>query len=294
MNHRSDHRPAGPATAQTSRPAALLAPVLLSMVLASGTSPAAAASYSLLASDAGFVTELGGSAKGDSTLAPPAKYNYSAGFELHYATGALGPVFAPMLRKNYFVFDLAAIAEPIVSAKLVLWTGTLETSDPSETFVLKESTDMPAVLGLATALASGTSTADFDSPSDPLVMAGATMYGKLGDGALVLGGTVLTSAMDDSFVDIHFLPPALGWLAGFAGGKLLLAGVVTSVLPPAFPQQPFGFTGPDIPAGGPLTPMLLVTTVPEPATGALLLAGLVVLAQAARRRRTAAGAGLRR
>jgi hypothetical protein len=58
------------------------------------------------ATDAGFVTVMGGSAKGDATLAPSAKYNYSVGRELHYATGALGPTFAAMDRKNYFVFDL--------------------------------------------------------------------------------------------------------------------------------------------------------------------------------------------
>ena len=44
------------------------------------------------ATDAGFVTVMGGSAKGDATLAPSAKYNYSVGRELHYATGALGPL----------------------------------------------------------------------------------------------------------------------------------------------------------------------------------------------------------
>lgn len=256
-----------------------------SMAFVIGVGPAGAASFGIPASDAGFVTEAGGSAKGDSTLAPPAKYNYSVGFELHYATGALGPMLAPMLRKNYFVFDLAAISEPITSAKLLLWTGTLETSDPSELYVLKESTDMPGVLGLATALASGSSISDFDSTSDPLVMAAATLYGKLADGPLALGGTMLTSAMDDSFVEISFSPAALGWLSGFAGGKLLLAGVVPSVVPPGLPQQPFGFTGPDIPGGGPLTPMLLVTTVPEPAAWLLLAGGGALLVAMRRRRR---------
>jgi hypothetical protein len=256
-----------------------------SMASGIGAGSASAASFGIPASDAGFVTEAGGSAKGDSTLAPPAKYNYSVGFELHYATGALGPVLAPMMRKNYFVFDLAAISEPIASAKLVLWTGTLETSDPSELYLLKESTDMPGVLGLATALASGSAISDFDSTSDPLVMAAVTLFSKLADGPLALGGIVLTPAMDDSFVEISFSPAALGWLSGFAGGKLLLAGVVPSVVPPAFPQQPFGFTGPDVPGGGPLTPMLLITTVPEPAAWLLLLGGGTLLAATRRRRR---------
>ena len=43
------------------------------------------------ASDAGFVTEAGGSAKGDGTVsgAESATYNYSVGRELHYSSGAL-------------------------------------------------------------------------------------------------------------------------------------------------------------------------------------------------------------
>jgi len=45
----------------------------------------------LLAVDLGFVTEVGGSAKGDGTLAPGATYNYSAGREEHYAGGFLSP-----------------------------------------------------------------------------------------------------------------------------------------------------------------------------------------------------------
>lgn len=282
--NRPFHSPARPTRDAWRRRSAALA-LAGSMALAFVAGAAGAASFGIPASDAGFVTELGGSAKGDSTLAPPAKYNYSVGFELHYATGALGPVLAPMLRKNYFVFDLAALSEPIASAKLVLWTGTLETSDPSELYLLKESTDMPGVLGLATALAGGSSTGDFDSPGDPLVMAAATLYSKLADGPLALGGAVLTPAMDDSFVEISFSPAALGWLSGFAGGKVLLAGVVPSVVPPAFPQQPFGFTGPDIPGGGPLTPMLLVTTVPEPAAWLLLAGGGALLVVMRRRRR---------
>lgn len=283
-------RPAGPGPVPRSGHA-LRSRIAKSLALFAAVSiaaaPAAAASFGIPASDAGFVTVAGGSAKGDSTLAPAAKYNYSVGFELHYPAGDLGPPpFAPMLRKNYFVFDLSAVTGPIASAKLVLWTGKLETDDPSETYLLKESTDMAGVLGLASAVASGTSTSDYDDPGDALVSAAATLYGKLGDGALVLGGTVLTKAMDDSFVEIALSPAAVGHLSGFAGGKLLLAGLVPSVdgAPPAFPQQPFGFTGPDIPGGDPLTPMLLVTTVPEPVAAWLLLAGGLALAGLRRRR----------
>lgn len=242
---------------------------LLAWALAMPTS-----ALTLVAVDAGFVTEAGGSAKGDGTLAPGAKYNYSAGLELHYATGALGAPLAPMFRTNYFVFDLSGLSGPLVSAKLTLWSGKLESADASETWLLKETTDMPAVVGLVGALAGGSGPGDFDSPDDPLVVAAGTLYGKLGDGSLALGGLAITPAMDDSFVDVVFTPAGVGYLSGFVGGMVVLAGVVPSATPPAFPQQPFGFTGPDIPGGDLKTPTLTVTVVPEPGTAALLLSGL--------------------
>ena len=260
----------------------------LAMLATLAATPAAATAWMLPATDAGFVTEAGGSAKGDGTVVAAATYNYAAGFELHYATGALFAPLAPMFRKNYFVFDLSAITEPIIAAKLVLWTGTLETADAFELYVLKETTDMPSAVGLASALAAGTGPADFDSPADPLVMAAATLYTLLGDGALTLGSIVLTSADDDSFVEIAFGPAALAYLSAFAGGPVVIGGLVPSAEPPAFPQQPFGFTGPAIPVGDPKTPLLVVTTIPEPAAAALWFAGLLALAAAARRRRRAA------
>jgi hypothetical protein len=254
----------------------------LAASLAVTAAPSAhAASFMLPASDVGFVTEMGGSAKGDSTLAPGAKYNYSVGLELHYATGALGPVFAPMLRKNYFVFTLPTFPEPLATVKLKLWTGVLESADASELFVLKESTDVAGAAGLAALVASGTGTADYDSPGDALVMAADLLYDKLGDGPLLLAGAEITHAMDDSFIEIAFSPAGVAWLSGFAGGTVVLAGLVPSIaMASGVPQQPFGFTGPDVPGGGPMVPALLITTVPipEPAAALLALLGLLGLA----------------
>ncbi len=248
---------------------------------------ATAAIFVLPATDAGFVTEAGGSAKGDSTLAPPAKYNYSVGFEEHYATGALGPILAPMFRKNYFVFDLTGVTKEITSAKLTLWSGTLETADFGELYEIHESTDPLGAAGLATALTTGTGTADFDSPSDPLVIAAGTLYTKLADGPLVLGTIGLIPAFDDSFVEIAFTPGGIGYLNLFLGETLILGGVSPSAMPPVFPQQPFGFTGPDIPGGDPKTPMLTLTTIPEPSPLLLVPAAVGAILLAAGRRRGA-------
>jgi hypothetical protein len=231
----------------------------------------------LTATDAGFVTSAGGSAKGDGTIVPAAKYNYSVGFELHYGTGALFAPLSPMMRKNYFVFDLTGVTELISEAKLTLYTGTLESADASELYLLNDTTDMAGALGDAAGIAGGAVPSDFDSPADPLVGMAAMLYSKLADGPTILGGLVLTPAMDDTFVDITFGPAGLGYLNSFLGTKIILSGFVPTAMPPDFPQQPFGFTGPDIPGGDPKTPSLTLTLVPEPSAASLLgIGGLMI------------------
>lgn len=237
--------------------------LFLVVVIGGISLPMEAAVLELTAVDAGFVTETGGSAKGDGTVVSSAKYNYSVGWELHYATGALGSPLAPVYRRNYFVFDLTGVSDPVSGATLSLWTGTLESVDASESFGLFEITDPAMALGLTVALASGTSTTEFDSIGDPLVTAASTLYGKLADGPLFLGGAVLTSADDDSFIDITLTPSGIDYINAHLGGKLVLGGKVPSVIPPDSPQQPFGLTGPDIAGGDSKTPTLTLTTVPE-------------------------------
>jgi hypothetical protein len=240
---------------------------------------APASAVSVLASDAGFVTEAGGSAKGDATVVSGAKYNYSVGFELHYGAGALFTALTPMFRKNYFVFDLSGVSSTITAAKLKLFTGVLETADPFELYAMHEITDMGAALGIAADLAASTSMSDFDETTDALVIAAKTLYGKLSDGPLILATAFIGHDMDGSFIEIGFTDAGVGYLNGFLGSKVVLSGLVPTAIPPAFPQQPFGFTGPDIPAGSPLTPVLdlTVTAIPEPSTALLLAAGVVCL-----------------
>jgi hypothetical protein len=72
--------------------------ILTSLVLSSlCLTSVPAAVITLTATDAGFVTEMGGSAKGDGTISP-ADYNYSVGYEVHFADGSLSGPLAPMLR----------------------------------------------------------------------------------------------------------------------------------------------------------------------------------------------------
>ena len=64
--------------------------VLITALLACVAFPAPAVVVTLDAIDAGFVTEAGGSAKGDGTLVAGATFNYSVGRELHFVDGSLG------------------------------------------------------------------------------------------------------------------------------------------------------------------------------------------------------------
>jgi hypothetical protein len=254
------------------------------------TVPAHGVTITIPAFDAGFVTEMGGSAKGDGTISP-ATYNYSVGREEHYGDGALGSPLGYMERKNYLAFDLSAVTGPITSATLSIYMGPdtapafpgpggehgYESLDPTETFEILETTDPGSVLAMMGDLAflNTLGPTAFDSPGDPGVMVGKDLFLKLGDGPLVLASKVVSAADDDTTLTIPITPGGLGYLSGFAGGPMVLAGTLPSAPPPppadVESQLIFGFTGPFIPGGDPLTPTLEITFVPEPATLGLLL-----------------------
>ena len=256
-------------------------------------SAAHGASVDIVASDAGFVTVAGGSAKADGTLTPSATFNYAAGYEVHYADGALGSPLAPMDRKNYFVFDLSGITDPISGAVLFLYNpGVLagdsgdgyESADPTETFVLLETTDPGTVLGDLAMLASGTGPLDYDEATDPLVMLAGGLYGGLGDGAAILATATLSAADNGSTISMSFTSDGLAYLNGFLGSAVVLAGSVPTAVPPApLPQEVFGFSGPDLAGSDPLAPKLVITTVPVPAAAWLFGQALGLLSWMRRR-----------
>jgi hypothetical protein len=226
----------------------------------------------LSAIDSGFVTMTGGSAKGDSTLAPGAKFNYSVGYELHYATGALGmppgtTPLAPMDRNNYFVFDLSTLPGPITAATLVLPAGMLESVDGVEVFdVVTPIAPMMALADAGALLgASGMGPGAFDSPMDPAVGIAAALYGNIEGGAGgPIGSKSITPADDFTMVSIPLSLGGVTYLNGFLGGTVILGGSVPSiVVASGTPQQPFGFTSPSIPGVGPTVPKLIVSAVPE-------------------------------
>jgi len=270
----------------------------LAIALFGAADTARADSVTLSAIDAGFVTVAGGSAKGDGTISP-ATYNYSVGREEHFLDGSLTSGTGYMDRKNYFVFDLSSVTGPITSATLKVYMGPgvappfpagmhgYESLDPTETFELLETTDPGAALGLITDLVTlnaGPGFGAFDDPGDPGVIVGASLFPVLGDGALVLGGATVSAADDGTVVSIPITPGGLAYLDLFAGGALVLAGELPSATDPSptpetESQLIFGFTGPDIPGGDPLTPTLDITFVPEPTSLVLLGVGGLLLLQ---------------
>ncbi|MCC6492889.1 MAG: hypothetical protein IT424_07695 [Pirellulales bacterium] len=261
---------------------------------------APAATVVLSAVDAGFVTEVGGSAKGDGALAPGATFNYSAGRELHYAPGFYSSMLAPMDRKNYFVFDLTGIPAAITSATIALYAGPAvpppfpmgthgyESLDPVEVYGLAATSDMAGALADAAALKLGNAVgpSEFDGPGDPLIGVAVALYAKLAAGPVPLAAKTFSPLDDGTVAVLPFSPDGVMFLNSFAGGPIILGGKVITAMPPATPQSLFGFTGPDIDEGGPLIPMLEVTFIPEPAGATLAMIGLAV---AAVFRRTACG-----
>ena len=257
--------------------------------------PTRAAIVTLDATDAGFITMAGGSAKGDSTVASSAKYNHSVGRELHYATGALGAPLVAMDRKNYFVFDLTAVTTTITSATLKIYAGVYESVDPSEAYHLRQIDDQVGALGDADALgAPGLTPADFDSPADPLVGMAASMYTKIPGspppGPPLHGMAVIASVLDGTMISISLTPDGIAFLNSRLGMRVILGGNCPTATPapghalPDTPQQPFGFSGTDIPGGDPLSPDLILDVIPAPGAPAtfVLAAGALLRRRRAR------------
>jgi len=272
---------------------------LLVTVVLLGAQPVYAATISVAASDSGFVTEAGGSAKFDGLLTPDAATNYSVGWEVHYVDGALLSPVVAMQRKNYFVFDLSGVSAPITDATVKLFNpvGGYESIDASETFEIGATAPpaIPGVLTDLTAIGSVTSTTEADDPCpvDALICTSAALFTTLADslgplppgapdpGKVVLASAVLTAASDGTIVDVIFTPDGIAYLNSFAGGTVVLAGGLPSGADGApsgtgvVPQSLFGGTGLATTSATP--PELFLTTVPLPAAVWLFGAALGLL-----------------
>jgi hypothetical protein len=165
--------------------------------------------------------------------------------------------------RSFFVFDLSAVNTAILTASLRLYNPGVAidghdgyySANPSEIY-----TTYDVVTPIATLLA-------------PPYAGGQPIYADLGSG-VVYGSQVVTASDNGRFVTV---PLNSDFIAGAnsSSGLFAIGGAISS-------GQIFGYTG-DFPLSA---TQLVLTTVPEPSTIAILLAGAIgLLAYAWRRRR---------
>ncbi len=253
-----------------------------------------AASLELSAINAGFLTAEGGASNFDGLLVEMATYNYSVGWELHYDGGGLKPT-VPLIyqeKRNYFVFDLGAVVDPITSAIVELGfpAGGYTSPDATETFILSETPIMAAELAMLKMPPMVPAPPLFDI--DPAAIGGiAAMPGGLfealtavyDDFGISLGSYTRGAGDADDPIAIPLGPAGIAYLNANLGGTVVLGGKLTSITGGAVAEELFGLTDPwlDVapPGYAPLTlpPALLLETTPIPLPGALWLFGAALM-----------------
>lgn len=229
---------------------------VIGLTLAGFTTTASAATITLDATSRGWYNQNG---QALSTFHGAPTANYAAGQSDN--SGTL------MQLRNFFIFDLPSLTETIVSATLRLTPRGYVSPDPSETYELYDVT---------TPLASLTDRSG-----------GLAAYTDLGSGTSY-GSRVFTLADAGTVpVTIALNAAALANLQAAAGARIGLGGALTTLGSGIADQYLFPVTdGRDS-----ISQLVLETApvtdppaaVPEPASLALLGAGLVVLASRVRR-----------
>jgi hypothetical protein len=167
--------------------------------------------------------------------------------------------------RNYFVFDLAGVTQPIISAKLALFVPSTATrpgpgfasSDPSENYELHD------VVTSITSLINGT--------------AGVAAYTDLG-GGVVYGSRAMAAADQGSVIEIDLNSTAISALDA-ATGLIAIGGSLTTLDALANNEYAFGWSN-YLPEVADISELRL-TVVPEPSTFAQV--GLLLLLIGAKR-----------
>lgn len=189
--------------------------------------------------------------------------NYSVlGTHAPGSTNYFAGRFLLMEHRNFFVFDLSGITDPIASARLNLFNPSgrilngYTSPDATETFVLYDVTTPAAIL------TSGTG--------------GFAAFGDLGNGT-VLGNVIMSAADNGQFVSVEFNQDGLNALNASAGGTFVVGGRLQTLSGGLNNEYVFGWTGTQ-----PMSSTTLeyeTVETPEPAT--LAMVGLGVLAAGA-------------
>jgi hypothetical protein len=228
------------------------------MMLVAVASTAQATVFTLYASDAGTFSSNG--------VHLSANDNYFAGFDL----SGENDVF-----RDFFTFDIPALDGPVIGATLRAPNPLAVSPDPAEQYEVFSYT---AGLDLHTDYFGGAS--------------GVTIFNNLGSG-VQYGSALVTIQPPDDPVVVALNSSSWAVIDGAQGGEFPLGGAITSLnVGGAFDEGIFAATqGWQLSPGTDDNPVLIITTrtgpqepiIPEPATLALLGAGL--LAATRRRRR---------
>jgi hypothetical protein len=158
--------------------------------------------------------------------------------------------------RNFFVFDLASVVQPIASAKLVLFVPSslsgpgYNSADPSENYELHDITTSTATLVAGTG--------------------GVAAYTDLGSG-VVYGSRTMTAADMGTLVEITLNAAAIAALDS-ATGLIGIGGSLTTLDGVANSEFTFGSSGSITD-----TTELRLTLVPEPSALSLLGIGAITL-----------------
>jgi hypothetical protein len=189
--------------------------------------------------------------------------NYNVGYYT-------APGFAPNQRRNFFLFNLADIDSPILGARLELFlppTGYIS-PDPSELYRITSSAAPPSVF-LDAFLG--------DPAVTPAML--AAMYASLGTGTL-FGEVNIHHSDAGHTIAIEFTPAGILALNMSLGDLFVTGGRLVDITPdsPGIPPSELVFAHTDVGAGPvPMPKLVLVTAVPEPGAGLLVLLATVAI-----------------
>jgi hypothetical protein len=222
------------------------------------------------ASDSGWFASSGQSA-----------INFSSGFE-NYAVGYDNGDFSPgQTLSDFFVFDLTSVTGDITSATLDLYVPTGGV-DGGPGYQSPNSSEEYLLTGTSSSIADLTGSY---GPGDTM---GQGVYGSLGTGT-TYADISIDSADQGTTVEIALNAAGLAFLNANEGSEVALSGRNPNVVPADGLDLFFTYTNPGSTSSAPFpqtpTPTLSIATTPEPASPALVFAGLAAMFAGLRRRR---------